>query len=302
MKLPTETILPPPALGPGDRVAVVAPAGACRREDLEPGLALLRELGLVPVLGEAVFERERFLAGSDSRRAAALMQAFADASVAGIICARGGYGSMRLLPLLDFEAIAGHPKPMVGFSDLSALLWAINARTGMICFHGPTVLSLADADAATRESLRAVLFDPLQLSLRLDAGRVLVSGKAQGRLCGGNLTTLTHLVGTAFRPSFEDGVVVLEDRAEAPYRIDRMLTQLRLAGVFDGTRAVVLGDFSDCGKQPDLDAVFRDRLADMGIPVTGGLAIGHGRRNLTLPMGLRVRLDTDIGSLEAAGV
>jgi muramoyltetrapeptide carboxypeptidase len=291
----------PPALKPGDRVAVVAPAGACRAEALAPGLGVLRDFGLAPVPSEALYQRHRYLAGEDDLRAEALMAAFDDPAISGIICARGGYGSLRLLSRLDFSRIAAHPKRLVGFSDISALLWAVCRRAGLVCFHGPTVASLAQADPETVAAFRAGVMDGAQISLKLTAARVLTAGEARGYLCGGNLTTLCHLIGTDFAPRFEGGVVVFEDRGEAPYRIDRMLTQMRLAGVLDGVRAVVLGDFTDCGKEADLWRVFEDLLADLGVPVVAGSGIGHGPRNLTWPLGLPVRLDAARAVLEVAG-
>ena len=301
MKMPSDLTLPP-ALSPGDRVAVVAPAGACNPQDLVPGLEALRAFGLAPVLADTLYDRRRYLAGGDRQRAADLMQAFADPAVAGIVCARGGYGAMRILAHLDFDAIARNPKRLIGFSDISALLWALNSRAGLVCFHGPTVASLAYADRETVAGLEAMMAAAPAMTLSLAGGRVLVQGEAAGRLCGGNLTTLCHLAGTIFAPRFDGGIVVLEDRAEAPYRIDRMLTQLRLAGVLDGARAVVLGDFTDCGSPEDLDAVCDDLLADLGIPVATGLEVGHGATNLTLPLGMAAMLDTGAGILEVTGV
>jgi muramoyltetrapeptide carboxypeptidase len=288
----------PPALEPGDRVAVVAPAGACRAEALAPGLAVLRGFGLAPVPSEVLYQRHRYLAGEDELRARALMAAFEDPSIAGIVCARGGYGSLRLLSRLDFDRMAAHPKRLVGFSDISALLWAVSDRAGLVCFHGPTVASLAKADPPTVEALRAALMAGPEIIVALDEARFLTAGDASGHLCGGNLTTLCHLLGTAFAPHFDGGIVVLEDRGEAPYRIDRMLTQLRLAGALDGVGAVVLGDFIDCGAEADLWAVFEDLLGDLGIPVVVGCGIGHGRRNLAWPLGLPARLDAARAILE----
>ncbi len=290
-----------PALKRGDRVAVIAPAGACREADLAPGLAILRDFGLEPVPSNALYRRRGYLAGDDGLRSRQLMAAFEDPSVAGIVCARGGYGSMRLLSGLDFDRLAAHPKRLVGFSDISALLWAICQRAGMVCFHGPTVASLAQADSATVDALRAALMSSPETTVALDGAWVLNDGRANGCLCGGNLTTLCHLLGTAFAPRFDGGIAVIEDRGEAPYRIDRMLTQLRLAGVLDGVRAVVLGDFLDCGTEADLHSVFEDLLADLGVPVVAGSGIGHGRRNLAWPLGLPARLDAARATLEVAG-
>lgn len=288
----------PPALKPSDRVAVVAPAGACRADALAPGLAVLSAFGLVPVRSEVLYQRHRYLAGEDEVRARALMAAFEDSSIAGIVCARGGYGSLRLLCRLDFDRIAAHPKRLVGFSDISALLWAVWDRAGLVCFHGPTVASLAKADSATVNAFHAALMAGPEITVALDEPRFLTAGDARGHLCGGNLTTLCHLLGTEFAPRFDGGIVVLEDRGEAPYRIDRMLTQMRLAGVLDGVRAVVLGDFIDCGAKADLWPVFEDILADLGVPVAAGCGVGHGARNLALPLGLPARLDAARAILE----
>jgi muramoyltetrapeptide carboxypeptidase len=291
----------PPALKPGDRVAVVAPAGACRAEDLAPGLTVLSAFGLVPVLSDALSRRCGYLAGEDDLRAGALMAAFDDPAISGIICARGGYGSLRLLSRLDFARIAAHPKRLVGFSDISALLWAVCRRAGLVCFHGPTVASLAKADQATVDALRAALMEKPEITLALESAQVFTAGDAIGHLCGGNLTTLCHLLGTDFAPRFDGGIVVFEDRGEAPYRIDRMLTQMRLAGVLDGVRGVVLGDFTDCGVETDLWPVFEDLLADLGVPVVAGSGIGHGPRNLAWPMGLPARLNAARATIEITG-
>ena len=297
MKIPSELSVPA-ALKPGDRVAVVAPSGACNPRDLVPGLDVLRAVGLDPVLSGRLYARDRFLAGSDRERAAALMEAFEDPQIAGIVCARGGYGAMRVLDHLDFGRIGEAPKALVGFSDITALLWALVSRAGLVCFHGPTVAGLAHADRVTVARLGSAIFTRDRATLSLAAGRVLAPGRAEGRLCGGNLTTICHLLGTGYAPRFEGGIVVLEDRAEAPYRIDRLLCHLRLAGALDGARAVVLGDFLDCGRPEDLDPVFDDLLGDLGIPVASGLALGHGARNLTVAMGGRAVVDTGQGMLE----
>ncbi len=288
----------PPALAPGARVAVVAPAGACNPSDLVAGVEVLRAAGLEPSLDRSVYARQGYLSGSDRDRATFLMDAFLDPAVDAIVCARGGYGSMRVLDRLDFDLIARHPKRLLGFSDISALLWALNSRAGMIGFHGPTAASLPDVNRETIMGLDVFMAPNPEMTVSLAGGRALAEGWAVGRLCGGNLSTICHLMGTPFAPHFEGAIVIFEDRAEAPYRIDRMLTQLRLGGVFDGARAVVLGDFTDCGRTEDLKRVFQDRLEDLGIPVMSGLPVGHGKRNLTLPLGMAACLDTARKSLE----
>ena len=297
MKRHSHMILPP-ALKPGARVAVVAPAGACVPSDLVAGIEILRAAGLEPRLDQSVYARQGYLAGSDQDRAAFLMSAFLDPTVDAIVCARGGYGCMRILEHLDFDLIARHPKRLLGFSDISALIWTLNSRAGLVGFHGPTAASLADANRETIMGLDAFMRTDPEMAISLAGGRALADGWAVGRLCGGNLSTNCHLMGRPFAPHFEGAIAVLEDRAEAPYRIDRMLTQLRLGGAFEGARAVVLGDFTDCGAAEDLQRVFQDRLGDLGFPVMAGLPVGHGARNLTLPMGMKACLDTARKKLE----
>jgi muramoyltetrapeptide carboxypeptidase len=208
---------------------------------------------------------------------------------------------MRILPLLDEDTIACHPKAFIGFSDITVLLGYLVQRCRMVAFHGPTVTTLANADRLTRDRLLTALTDPAALSLSTASNHVIQSGNATGRLHCGNLTVLCHLTGTPFQPDFSGGILLIEDRGEAPYRIDRMLTQMMLAGRFDGLAGLALGIFTDCGSTEAVHRIVADRLGGLNIPILAGFDVGHAPVNMTLPVGLPARLDTYAGTLTVAG-
>jgi muramoyltetrapeptide carboxypeptidase len=296
------TSLPlPPLLEPGDTLGVVAPASHFRKQRFADGIAVLERLGFVVRYDEGLFARERYLAGTDRHRADQINRCFADPGIDGIVAARGGFGCMRLLPHLDVAAIRANPKVFVGYSDITALLALLSDRCGMTVFHGPTVSGLGTVCS------RSV--DDLFRRLTGNGGRVVSPlhpdvirpGRATGRLAGGNLTVLCHLTGTPFFPSLDECILLLEDRGEAPYRIDRMLCQMTQAGCFAGLRGIVLGEFTDCGDKKVVAALFKEIFEPLGIPILGGFAVGHGRTNLTLPLGRVVHMDTDAGALQVGG-
>lgn len=303
-------------LRPGDRVAVVAPSGPVDPARLEAGCGVLRDLGLEVVLGGHVLDRANLagaaardgwhrLAGTDADRAADLQAAWCDPDVRAVLCARGGYGATRLLDLLDWDALAAAsatdrgPKLLHGSSDITALHVAFGARLGVSTSFGPMVAGLVadlagplDADRErTLAHLRSALFaDPAGTTVT--GSHALSPGRAQGVLTGGTLALLTALIGTSHAPPPAAGrIVLLEDVCEAPYRVDRMLTQLLQAGWFDGAAGVVLGSWTDCGDPAELDAVFTDRLGPLGVPVLAGVPAGHGPCQVTLELGAPVRLD-----------
>lgn len=290
---PGKILRKPRRLGPGAVIGIAAPASPFDRETFDRGVRVLHEMGFATVIPEEIMAADRYLAGPDAQRAALLQRLFEDDRIEAVICARGGYGCLRVLPLLDYERIAAHPKVFVGFSDVTALLAAITRRCGFAAFHGPVVTSLADGVESTRESLLAAISTDTTAMLR-PAGAVTVRpGRARGVVAGGNLTTLCHLIGTPFQPSFRGRIVFMEDRGEAPYRIDRMLTQLKLAGCLEGVRGLALGSFTDCGSYEEVLGVFGERFADADIPILAGLPVGHAEPNLTLPLGIRAVLDAD---------
>ncbi|HYC79376.1 MAG TPA: LD-carboxypeptidase [Planctomycetota bacterium] len=292
-----------PALREGDRAAVVAPCGPARDlEAVERGLARLKRWGLAPRLGAHALARRGYLAGDDDARAADLQAALDDPEVRAIFLLRGGYGATRLLERLDLSAFRRRPKPVVGYSDGTALLAAIHRATGCVGLHGPMVAT-RDAcafDAATEAWQRALLFsDAPPGTPPVDDGpapRTSSPGVAEGRLIGGNLSLLAALQGTPFAPDADGALLFLEDVGEPPYRIDRMLTQLLQSGFFRGVRGVVFGDFAgaaapDGTEETDLRWVLRDRCGALGVPTATGFPFGHRARAWSLPFGGRARLD-----------
>ena len=301
-RAPGQPLLRPRRLEPGDRVAVVAPAGPVAVPRLERGVAVLSEWGLKvevsphvvgpPVLGH--------LAAPDSVRASDLQAAWCNPGVAAIVCARGGYGCQRVLELLDWPAVmAAAPTVLAGFSDVTALHQGFARLLGVATLHSPVVTSLGAGDELSREHLRRTLFEP-ETATDLVMGapvRALAGGRADGVLVGGNLALLAAEAGGPTVRVAHGGIAVLEDHVEPPYRIDRMLTQLLRTGWFDGVRGVVLGEFTQCGPEEQVVSVVQDRLGPLQVPILAGLPVGHGSTNLTVPLGVPARLDADAGTL-----
>ena len=242
----------PPRLKSGDTIGIAAPAGPFEADLFEKGVTVLRGMGFEVHIPEAIFQRNGFLAGPDETRAGVLNALFRDPGIAAILCARGGYGSTRVLPFLDWAAIRHNPKPFVGFSDITVLHSLLRERAGLVSFHGPMGTTLATAGEATLAQFRQTLMSPSPVDLEPSGVEVLRRGSAEGRVVGGNLSMLCHLVGTPYAPNFDGCLLLLEDVAEAPYRIDRMLVQMFLAGCFDKVRGLVLGQFEDCGALDDI--------------------------------------------------
>ena len=292
-----------PALRPGDPVAVVAPASPFDRASFDAGLEIIGRRYRVHY-DPGLLTRQRYLAGSDERRLAELAAALADTNARAVFCARGGYGMMRLLPGLEGIAVA--PKPVIGFSDITALHQLLQ-RQRLVSIHGPVItqLSRLDAPAHTR------LFELLESEApapELSGTETHVDGTAEGPLLGGNLSVLTRLLGTPFLAALEGALLLLEDVGERPYRLDRMWTHLALAGVFRQVSGIVLGDFSGC---EDKDAsyssaeVLRELAIQTGLPCAAGFPIGHGTRNQPVPLGVRARLQAGarrLTFLESAAV
>jgi len=291
----------PPALQAGDTVAVAAPASAVPRDAFLRGLRVLEGRYLV-VYDDELFSREGTFAGSDARRAAELNRYLHDAKVKAIVCARGGYGLLRILPLLDADALRARPLPLVGFSDVTALLAWAHGTAGVRAIHGPMVTQLAEVPAADAGALWRLLEDPAPASPWLRELQPVVPGRARGRLVGGNLEVLSRLVGTRYFPRLQGALLVLEERGERPYRIDRTLTQLLLAGVLDGLAGVIVGRFEKCdepdGTGPTAAEVLRERLVPLGVPFCVGAPVGHGERNKPFPFGAPAVLDAAAGTLE----
>jgi muramoyltetrapeptide carboxypeptidase len=292
----------PRPLAPGDRVAVVAPAGPLDREVFEAGLQILGKRYDV-AWDPSLLSRTRYLAGDDARRSHELATALADPAVRGVVAARGGYGSMRILPSVwprgnGDRADGSSVKALVGFSDITALHCALQAG-GRASVHGPVVTQLGTQPAAIVERFFAILEDAVAPPPPL-AGTPMVGGLVEGPLLGGNLSILTRLIGTPWLPDLTGAVLLLEDVGERPYRIDRMWTHLRLAGVFERVAGLALGDFTDC-EDPDGGFTLRDVLyglvRETGLPCVGYLPIGHDAINVPVALGTRVRIDGGAGTL-----
>ncbi|MGH7617563.1 MAG: S66 peptidase family protein [Gemmatimonadaceae bacterium] len=291
----------PPILCPGARVGLIAPSGPLRDEhDLERAVATTRSLGWEPVVGEHVLERDGYLAGSDDHRAADLNRFAADPAVDGIWCIRGGYGAMRLLDRLDYDAWRTSPKTLIGYSDVTALHSAIGPRADLVTYHGPT--ARGELTAFSNASLRAAISIDGEPCGEAPRATVLHGGRARGRLIGGNLALVAALLGTPYGPAFDGAILVLEDVNESVYRIDRMLTSLRLAGALDRLAGLAFGHFTDIPEEPaneqrPLADVLREVARHCGIPCLANIPLGHVADQWTIPLGAMARLDADARTL-----
>jgi muramoyltetrapeptide carboxypeptidase len=287
----------PHRLHAGDTIGIVAPAGPFDPAAFEKGVAMIRNMGFAVKTDPRIFAREGYLAGTDASRAAQVNAMMADTEVKAVICTRGGYGSLRILEALDFAAIGSFAKALIGFSDITAMHRAILLRSSLVTLHGPMVTTLPRCDENSRISLYRTLTEPVAPPMDLSHARVLIPGKAEGVLSGGNLATLCHLTGTSMGADFGGQIILLEEIGEALYRIDRMLTQMKMAGLFDGLAGIVLGSFEDCGPMDEIEVLVREMFADTTIPIVSGARVGHGRINWTVPLGVAARLDTAAGEL-----
>jgi muramoyltetrapeptide carboxypeptidase len=289
----------PPRLQDGATIGVVAPASPVASPDrIDTGIHWLESRGFTVVRGRHITDTDGYLAGEDAVRAHDLMQMFLRTDIDAIMCTRGGYGTMRILPLLDYAAIRRHPKIIMGFSDITALSLALHVRTGLLTFAGPMVAAeMAGPPLARTE---AVMWDVLfgratKLAARADGARTLVPGRAEGTLLGGNLALVSAIAGTPFEPTWDGAILFLEDVGEPVYRIDRMLCQLQLAGVLGRIGGAVLGRFTGIpDAEPDraLETVLDEYFRPLGIPVLMDFPFGHTPDKMTLPLGARVVLDT----------
>ncbi len=277
-------------------VGIIAPASPVNQSEISEGLKLLESFPLKIKQGEHIFDRLNYLAGSDNDRVSDLHQMFSDPEVKAIFCARGGYGSARLLNKIDFDLIRKNPKIIVGFSDLTALLLAIYNKSGLITIHGPTLADLPKNK--NWEHLSRLITASHRPQIFFKQGRIINKGKAKGILLGGNLSTICSLLDTPFLPSFEGVILFLEEKGESPYKLDRMLTQLLLSGRIDRLSALIIGQIEDCGEMEIMNSMLQERLRRLTIPVVAGLPVGHGNENISLPLGLPAVLNTERMLLE----
>ncbi len=293
----------------GDTLGFIAPSGVLRKEGIiELAKAEAERMGFKVKLGDSCHNRYGYLAGTDAERAQDVNAMFLDDEVDAIICLRGGYGAMRILDLLDWDMIAAHPKIFVGFSDVTALHIALLQRCNMVTIHGPMSSTWGDSplDDFSRESLYRTLMNPTPVGELLNPPeypRATVNpGVAEGQLVGGNLTLIAASLGTPWQLDTTGRILFIEDVGERTYCLDRMLTQMRLAGMFDKCAGVVFGDFSDCPIEYPafgltLEEIIRDVVKPCGKPIFTGLRCGHCTPKLTLPFGVRCRMDADACTL-----
>ncbi len=281
----------PMTLKPGSMLGVCAPSARFDTEKLNLGIGVLKELGFKVKVPVEIFKKKRYLAGDDMVRANVINSLFLDPEIDGIICARGGYGAIRILDHLNWDIIKQNPKPFIGFSDNTAILLAIIEKTGNGVIHGPNVVSFAQAQKKTMDTFYETLntsFDKIDIA----NGRIIKPGECTGVLKGGNLATISHLLGTRYQPDFKEAVLFLEDIGEPAYKIDRMLTQMKMAGLFEGIRGVIIGSFENCDNDEYVEDILFEIFEEYNVPVLSGLNSGHGKVNLSICMGTQIKMDT----------
>ncbi|MBU2669123.1 LD-carboxypeptidase [Actinoplanes bogorensis] len=290
----------------GDLVALVSPAGASEPGRIAATVAALEGWGLRVRLGGHAGGRHTFFAGTDDERLSDLNAALRDPAVRGVFCMRGGYGMQRIVDGVDFEAVRRDPKVVMGFSDITALHAALWRETGLVTVHGPTAGQFERGPSSlTVQAARRAVTVGGQVTVSADPAEgtygVRVDGVAEGTLLGGNLALLATTIGTRHALDLDGAILLLEDVDEQPYRIDRMLVHLRRAGWFDGLRGVALGQFTNCADTnphyPPVAEVLREQLSALGVPVLGGLPIGHGDQQIAVGLGVPARLDATNGLL-----
>ena len=304
-------ILKPKKLESGDAIGIISPASTPENLDkIENGVKYLENLGYRVEIGENVGKVHGYLAGSDEERLSDLHSMFSNKNVKAIFSLRGGYGSGRLLDKIDFNLIKKNPKIFVGYSDLTMLQMAIFKKTGLITFAGPMLVTdfSENVNEYMEENFWKIVTNSKKIGKlynpRDEKFYVLNSGRGEGQILGGNLAVLASLMGTEFMPNLKDSILFLEDIGEAPYRIDRLLNQFRLAKIFDNVKGIILGRFVDCYEKDKsketikLNEVIEHYLSDLKVPVFYSFSHGHIKENLTIPLGLRCKLNTSKGFVE----
>ena len=289
-----------PAIIPGARVALVAPAGPLKLPaDLDRAIENVRSLGWEPVVGEHARSRHLYFAGTDDDRLADLNAALRDDDIDAVWCLRGGYGAMRLLEGVDYDALRRRPKAFIGYSDISALHCAIAVKSGLTSIHGPTART--KLTPFSERSLRAAVARTENPCGEAPTAQTVIGGVARGRLVGGNLALLVALHGTPFQPTYDGAILVLEDVNEAPYRVERMLLQLRLSGALQRCAGLAYGSFTNTSQTEDaalggdrsMNDVLREAAEIVGVPTLCGIPLGHVADQWSVPLGEEAELDAD---------
>lgn len=292
----------PNRLVKGDVIGIVAPASPVAQADVERSFSFLEQLGLRYKIGHSVYKKNGYLAGTDEERLADLHDMFRDPEVKGILCAGGGYGSARFADRLDMELIHEHPKVFWGFSDITYLHTAIRQGAGLVTFHGPMLASCVAKDEFHELSgkMFGQLFEPVEVHYTeaISPLKALSAGIAEGEVVGGNLTQLANSLGSEFEIETNQKLLFIEDVGEEPYKVDRLLNQLRLAGKLREASGIIIGDFakaepSNPEKSLTLDEVFAHYFKDLGKPVVEGFQMGHCEPNIAIPLGVKGRLNAN---------
>ena len=304
------SVIKPKRLKKGDRIALITPGSYITESELQDSIKNLDELGFEVTFSERLMLQTGYFSGNDEERAKDLMEMFERDDVDGIMCARGGYGCARILPLLDYDLFRANPKVLIGYSDVTALLYGIFQNTGLVTFHGP--VSISTFNEFSVDNFKRVLLDPGQDDLFKNANNnedenvygvtTLVSGKGKGRLVGGNLSIIVSLIGTDYDVDYSNKILFIEEIGEEPYRIDRMLTQLIESGKLENVSGIMMGIFDDCepkeknpaySKSFTLMDVLKDRLSNLKVPIVYGMSFGHIKNKFTIPFGAFAELDAD---------
>jgi len=303
-------IIKPPRLKIGDTVGLISPAGIIDSEDVEQARKIFTKLGLKVKPGRHILDRYGYLAGKDRNRARDVNAMFADKSVKAIIAMRGGWGGNRILPLLNYNSIRANPKIIMGYSDITSLLLAITARSGLVTFHGPVATSTWNN--FTLNYVKSILFDAQAVTMNNTlvtklSREIITPGKANGKFIGGNLSVINSMLGSSYLPTWKNSILFIEDIGEDVYRIDRMLVQLKNAGILNQLSGFVFGQCTRCsmGDEPSLTLmqILQEHIRPLNIPAWYGSMIGHIRDKFTLPIGIQVEIDANTGiikMLEAA--
>jgi muramoyltetrapeptide carboxypeptidase len=311
----SRSAIKPPRLKDGDTIALVTPGSYITEQEKEESINNIRSLGFNVVYSDRLMQKNGYFSATDEERAADLNEMFERKDVQGIMCARGGYGCARILPHLDYDLIEDNPKALIGFSDVTALQYAIYKNCGLITFHGP--VSISTFSSFSIRNFKNVLLNPT-FELELENSKtgnnynpyeitIISEGIAEGELVGGNLSICVSLIGTEYDIDFSDKIIFLEEFLEEPYRVDRMLTQMIQAGKFDDAAGIALGVFKLCEPNKSNPAfsgsfslmeVLKDRLGNLGIPVVYGLSFGHIADKFTLPFGGKAELNTETKRLK----
>jgi muramoyltetrapeptide carboxypeptidase len=292
-------VIYPPPINKGDTIGLVAPAGSLiSKDNFTEGVQILEKEGFKVKFNHKLLNTRGYLAGSDQERADEFNKLWADPEIKAMVAARGGYGCLRMIDLIDMKQIRKYPKILIGFSDLTVLLNAIHKKTGLVTFHGPVVTTISSIDKNSKSSFFNALAGKTPALIKPSKVKVLKDGKAKGVLMGGNLTTLVHMLGTPYEFPWNNTILFIEDIGESPYRLDRLFTHLYQAKRLQKIKGLILGTFTNDDRKENgaMQRVVQKRIAELfdgcDIPIWINFPTGHSRRNLTLPIGTIVEMDS----------